>query len=483
MAVPEFHRLKPDSLGWLGQFAQSMAHMAPAVGIVLNGQLMALHAGPALPLASSFAAILALMLAFCLAELTRKYAGASGYFQIHSRALGSRTGFVTSWLFFLYEPFNTFVILFGFSILILEPFSATLGFHVPWWICVLAGNAVVTLLALANVKNTIRVTAVLCAVEFLVMLAFGVSLFVQAGGVPDIRAFTPAPGAEGGGGLLFATIFAFMAFIGYESGVPLTEETRASRRNTFKGLMAAVAVIGLFYVFVNMASVMAFGGLADAAKFADGFGNTPDLYGGVLAVKAFGALGPWLILFAVLNSIIGCALAAQNACARVVFALGRAGIFPAWLGRATSDGVPRNAVLAGSAFTVLVVGVFLILTQSGTLLEWFGFAGVMITLPLLIIHFLTCLSVFRAYRKDRAAFNLVRHAVLPLCAALLVLLPIGGSIYYNLTPPVSCAPLVVLAWFGAGVGVYAVLRRRHPGRLAALENEMSLLSFSSGKQE
>src|SRR5262249_40424287 len=144
---------KADSFGWMGQFFQSMAHMAPAIGIMMAAPYMASRGGSALPLATLFGMVLAMLLAYCLGLLTRKYYGASGYFQIHSRALGSKVGFITSWLFLIYEPFNVFAVWLGFGVIILEPFSKTyLGFEIPWWIGAIGGNLVITILSLANIK-------------------------------------------------------------------------------------------------------------------------------------------------------------------------------------------------------------------------------------------------------------------------------------------------------------------------------------------
>ena len=159
--------LQANSLGWRAQFFQSMAHIAPAAGVIMTMQYMASRAGPAVPLATLFATILALLLAYCLALLTRKFYGASGYFQIHSRALGSGIGFTTSWLFLMYEPiFSTFG-LFGYGIIIFEPFmKATFGVDIPWWVAFIAGQSIVLVLSLFDIKSSVRITAILGACEF-----------------------------------------------------------------------------------------------------------------------------------------------------------------------------------------------------------------------------------------------------------------------------------------------------------------------------
>ncbi len=174
--------LQSNMLSWRSQFFQAIAHMAPASGIVMSFQFMGTRSGSALPLAVVCAAVLSLLVAYCLSLLTRKYFGASGYFQIHSRALGSKVGFTTSWLFFIYEPFNAFMSFFGFGVLILEPFSqAHLGYKIPWWVAIVVGNSIIMLCSLTNIKGAMRVTTILGIVELIIFLVFGGILLVQAG--------------------------------------------------------------------------------------------------------------------------------------------------------------------------------------------------------------------------------------------------------------------------------------------------------------
>lgn len=471
--------LQTNSLGWFGQFSQSIAHMAPAYAVICGVPFMASRAGSALPLASVLALLLCLMLAYCLSLLTRKYFGASGYFQIHSRALGSKLGFTTSWLFFLYEPLNAVVVFIGFGTLVLEPFStAYLGVTIPWWVSLIAGNLLVTFFALKKMKNSIRITAVLGLMEFFIMLALGVLLLVKSDHHFHPEYFTPSMSADGTGGLMFAFIFSFLAFAGFESGLPLTEETKETKGSTSKGLIWSVILTGIFYIFISYATVIGFGGGEDTVQFAKTFSSAADPYSGILASKAFGTIGHWLMFFAALNSTIACALAGHNSATRVFFSLGRAQILPKMLGHVTQKGkVPVNAVLFASLVTFTVGFAFYIFMRHGNLMAWYGLLALLLALPLLIIHFVTCISVFVVYRyKEPQEFNLLRHGIIPLTTSLLVLLPLWGAVYYNQATPMSYAPYVTGIWFIIGVVVYVWLKKHKPQTLETLEHEMERLT-------
>src|SRR5262245_48318742 len=97
-------RLAADALGVLNQLFQAITHIAPAAGIIYSTQYMATQGGASHPLAFVVATVAALLAAYCLRVLVAKIHSAGGYFTIHSIALGHAVGFVTSWLYFLYDP-------------------------------------------------------------------------------------------------------------------------------------------------------------------------------------------------------------------------------------------------------------------------------------------------------------------------------------------------------------------------------------------
>ena len=139
-------------------------------------------------------------------------------------------------------------------------------------------------------------------------------------------------------------------------------------------------------------------------------------------------------------------------------------------------GSPKRASYFATVITFIAIPVFLFLVGKGNAMDWFGMAGVAIVLALLVIHLMTCVSVFIAYRREEGHdFHAIHHGVIPVITGLLVLLPIWGAVHYNPDPPMSYAPWIVLAWFVVGLFVYAWLRANRPATLKALESEMEKL--------
>src|SRR5581483_11992980 len=296
-------RLAANSLGVVAQFFQSMTHMAPAAGVIFSAQYMATQGGASHPLAWALATVAALLAAYCLRTLVAKIHSAGGYFTIHSVALGHGLGFVSSWLYFLYDPLVPAALFMGFGGIVLEPFSTEhFGFTIPWWATLIVGTVVLTWLTATGIKQSSHATVVFGTLESLILLLMGVLLIVKAPDGQDLSTFTAASSPNGWGGVLFAMIFALLSFTGFESGIPLAEETKDPGRSLTFSIVLSTFMIGVFYVILGYASAVGFGGTSDPAKFADAFGSAPDPYGSVLAERAFGVIGPWLVFFAILNS-------------------------------------------------------------------------------------------------------------------------------------------------------------------------------------
>jgi amino acid transporter len=218
-------------------------------------------------------------------------------------------------------------------------------------------------------------------------------------------------------------------------------------------------------------------GFPSAAKFADSFSGATDPYF-TLAQNAFGAAGPWLIMFALLNGTWGVGLAGQNAVTRVYYALGRTGIFPRALGKTHPvHKTPHRAILFQG---VLAAALAMFLGLKFGPVPAFGLAALLMTLSLIIIYIVTNVSCFVLYWRDfRDEFRVGRHAILPLVATVVILFPLIASIApgvffdFSNTYPLTLAGPVLGIWFVLGLVYYAYLRARKPAQLHTLANEMA----------
>nr|WP_255275648.1 APC family permease [Actinomadura madurae] len=159
----------------------------------------------------------------------------------------------------------------------------------------------------------------------------------------------------------------------------------------------------------------------------------------------------WIVLaLALLNSAIAGALAGQNAGARVLYALGRANVLPAALGR-----VHRTYRTPALALTLIYV---LNLALSFALGGWLGpvaafsFIGLFVTLGVIVLYVMGNIAVVRLFRtRFRAEFNPLKHVLVPLLASAVLVV----GLYYSLVPwpdwPLNLAVIIVACWLCLGV--------------------------------
>src|SRR5512141_2451839 len=96
--------LQAGALGLGSVIAQAVTHVAPAMGFLTGAAFIATYAGTGVPLAYLGAFFVCLTIALSLIQLARHLPSAGGYFTYVSRTLHPRFGFMTAWLYFLYDP-------------------------------------------------------------------------------------------------------------------------------------------------------------------------------------------------------------------------------------------------------------------------------------------------------------------------------------------------------------------------------------------
>src|SRR5918912_91530 len=97
-------RLKGGVLGLPSVLMQGITHIAPAVGMVLTIQFITSNAGVTSPLAYVIAFLIVLTLGGALTQRAKYLPSSGGYYTYVSRTVHPRAGWLTSWLYFLYDP-------------------------------------------------------------------------------------------------------------------------------------------------------------------------------------------------------------------------------------------------------------------------------------------------------------------------------------------------------------------------------------------
>jgi amino acid transporter len=99
----------------------------------------------------------------------------------------------------------------------------------------------------------------------------------------------------------------------------------------------------------------------------------------------------------------------------------------------------------------------------------YGFAGTVLGLGMVFIYIVISIGVIRFYlREHRDEFSVLRHGVLPVLTALIMLLPVYGQLNPAPAYPNNLAIWLLLAWMVVGVGYLLYLRSRRPHVVRAM---------------
>ncbi len=295
---------------------------------------------------------LAALTATAYAELVARYPQAAGAALYANRAFR--------------RPFLTFLVAFAVMMSGITSASAAarafggdylaelLPFGVPTLVAAWVFLAVITLVNVLGVSESIRVNVVLTLIEaggLLVIIGIGVTALVRGDGDPS-RALELDTAGSAWMGVLGGTALAFYALLGFEDSVNLAEEAQRPRRDYPRALFGGLAIAGAIYLAVAFTASM----LVETDVLA---GSTGPL---LEVVRVAGlAFPPWLFALIALLAVTNTALINMMMASRLVYGMSRERIVPRVLGRVHAR---RRTPYVAIAFTVVIA---LTLTATGDL--------------------------------------------------------------------------------------------------------------------
>jgi amino acid transporter len=465
---PEQATLRPNTIGLPGVLFQSVTTMAPASAVAFSLGAAIPFAGAALPLAVFIALIVCTLIAINIGALARYLPSAGGFYTYLSHGFNSQVGWMAGWLFSL-----AYLLVVPLQLLVLGPVAdgfVNQYFHLSfgangWVVWAMIFAVIVFGLTFFGIKISADTGVVLGAIEIIVFVLLSIWLIVSSGGGYVTTTFNPASSLESGSvlgswqGILHGMIFAFLAFIGFESSAPLAEEAHNPRHTVPRAIVLAAISIGVFYVFCSYAGVVGWG-INNLASYS----SNPNPWG-AMATRVWGEFA-FIAILAILNSALANSNAGVNAATRVLYAMGRSKTLPRPLAHISHRfRTPDIAII----FTMIVGVVFTLwpgLVYGPT--TAFALIGIVITIPILVIYMATCAAVpFFYAREHRDRFNVVWHIILPAIPFIVLIFPILAQFIPAPAPPLNLAGPIVAAWFVIGLIVVVVLSLRSPEALAS----------------
>jgi amino acid transporter len=343
-------QLRAGALKFPAVFMQGITHIAPAVGLVLSIQYIASLSGVVAPLTYAVAVAIVLALGISLAQLARHLPSAGGYYTYISRTVHPRAGFITAWLYLLYDPTATAINIAFMGIFFERAMLSEYGFRLPWWLFFLLMVSILTFVVYRGIAPSTNAVAVFGAAEVLIVTVLACwGLFRPGPGGINLHSYMPGR-ASSPGGLALGMIFSIFSVAGFDGVVPLAEESEDPRRTLPRAILASILFTGAFYLVCSWAVLIGWGTHAVSS-----FSTSSENPCFVLAHRFWGK-GWILVMIAVLNSVFAVSIASTNAATRVLFALARSGILPPSLAKVHPVNLtPSNAIWV-QTFVTLAVG-------------------------------------------------------------------------------------------------------------------------------
>jgi amino acid transporter len=456
--------LRSNAVGLAGAVIMSAAIMGPAVSTFFNPQFSTPFSGAATPFVY-FACLVAILIASSgVVAMAGRLPSAGAFYTYVTRGLGPRAGFVTGGLMFvayaLLPPAEIGLI----GSYLQSTFRAEWNVNIPWWLIGLVPAAFMIFLAYEGITSSIRTAMVLFTAEVIVVLVIAI-IIVAKGGAHGLtlKPLSPSASPNGFKGLVTGFVFAALSFVGFEGASTLSEEVRSPRKTVPRAILLSCVVVGLIYVFCIWAEVNGLG-IEGANKLTGADTPWNDL------AATFAPWMKWFIILASVSSMFAVMVNSNNGIIRIFFAMGREGLLPRWLADVdVKRRTPTKAVLVQGAFSIalaLIVG-----SVSGGLgspvggSNVYGYLGYVLTLGILPVYVLTNLAAVR-YLWGTEGFNPLKHLILPLAGAGLMVALLIGQIIENSTQPFKSFPWVVVAWVVVVAAAAFWIGNRRPQTLA-----------------
>jgi APA family basic amino acid/polyamine antiporter len=370
--------------------------------------------------------------AVCLAELGTAVPQAGGYYVYARRALGDAVGFAVGWTDWLtYCAVLAYLsIAIGEFLVVLVPSLA--GFD--------KAIAIVTLVGFVGLQWAgLRVSSWFqewtTAVKCLAFLALVVACLAMAGGTlpaaaPSTAALPPATMT----GVIVALQAVVIAFGGWQGALYFAEEDRNPQANLPRAMIGGVLAVIVIYVLVN-AAVLAVLPIPDLARSM--------LAAADAARVVFGDRGGQFITVLSILSLVPLLNAIMMIGTRILFALGRDGLFWSRAATVNAGGTPAVATLVT---TILAIG----LIATGTFQQLVA----LVSCFLAANYCICCIALIVLRKREPSLARPFRAWGYPWSAAIVVI----GAVIFLIGVLIgdTVNGLIAIGLLGAGLAERAV---------------------------
>lgn len=441
--------LKPNCLGFVELLAQNVAVISPTMTAALIIPVMYSNTGDWSWLSYALGMVMLLFVAMNLNVFARRSTTSGSMYAYICRGMGLTWGGIGGWALIWAYLGIAMAGVTGFSIFadkLLQMVGITVSPIALFAVCAGIG----WYLAWKNVHLSAVLMLVLEAISvaFITLLCF-IVLFDHHFAV-DTAQFNV--GALPWSSVGLGVVVAIFSLVGFESATAFGDEAREPLKTIPKAVSWSIVFAGIFFVFVTYVEVMGTRGFTTTLDQLDAPLNTLAQLSNVPALQVPLSLGAMVSFFALCLSCL-------NAGGRVIYAMGRHGLFH----EATADSHDVNETphIAVSIMSILafVIPTAMIIGHVAPL-DAFNYVGTCAAFGFVVAYGLVTIAA-PVYLKRLGE---MRGKDVAVCVASLVLLaiPAVGSVYPIPDPPVMYFPYLFLVYLAVGITWILAFYRRKP---------------------
>ena len=454
--------LRKRSIGFWESLAVSVEAMGPLLGAVAVAPLIAATAGFSAPFMVLACGIAMCIVAYTITRFARVLPGAASIYSYVSHGLGERTGFLSTWLSFMYYVLFVPQLLLAFGLFANSGVDFVFGVNIAWWVWSIGAAAIATVLSVIGIRISSRIDLSLALVADAVLLITSIAIVakVASAGHLTLSSLSPTHASGGFTGLSLAIATGVLIYLGFEQSFTLGEEVRDPHGNVPKAIFIALIGIGALLLFSTFAMVEAFGltgqNALNAATTADG---TP--WWAALQRVGLGVGWRDALSLVIIVSILGNTIASHNAVVRIQYGMGRSGALPKALGMTGSRQTPVAAITLQMTVSLLVC---LIAGGAWDPSKAFGFLGFTNGLAGAVAFIFILLAAMVFFHRAEPAKGMLRNLVVPAVGIAILVPAVYTAFYPNPGPPNKWAPWLILGWTVLG-GIYLIAREQSGAKI------------------
>ena len=367
-------------------------------------------------------AVVVILIILCFAEVSSRFEDTGGPYIYARAAFGQGVAFEIGWLIWLARltAFGANCNLLVNYLTYFWPAASQPGFRAAIIVAVVTVLAVINLVGIRQAAIVSNIFTIGKLIPILIFIAVGLFFLNRSA-----FAFGPPPGS---GAFSQSVLLLVYAFTGFEMATIPAGEVKNPQKNLPYALLIAIAVVGVFYILIQIVCVGTLPELAQSQKpLADA------------GVRFLGVLGGTIISAGAIISITGNLNILMLSGSRVPFAMAEQKQLPSVIGRVHSSfSTPYIAI-------VITAIVMLVLTLRSSFVQALTISAI----ARLVTYGATCLAlpILRRAEGSPALFKLPLGNIVPGLSLVLIVWLLAHSTLQEATTATIAATVGLLIFF------------------------------------